>query len=80
MFPQKISQTSDILARIYENMFPWQPTPMNNKATFYLIEFQISDDYIYLFSKYEFLLYVPIRVRVFFSLVKDLLLLFMKLS
>ena len=36
MFPQKISQNVDILAGIHENVFPWQPTPIVNKASFWV--------------------------------------------
>ena len=30
MFPQKISQNIDTLARIHGNVFPWQPAIMGN--------------------------------------------------
>ena len=42
MFPQKISQNVDILARIHGNVFPWQPAIMGNKASFYQSMFRIS--------------------------------------
>ena len=32
----------DIFPGIHENVFPWQPTPIVNKATFYQFLFQIS--------------------------------------
>ena len=35
MFPQKISQNIDILAKIHRNAFPWQPAIMGNKASLY---------------------------------------------
>ena len=48
MFPQKISQNIDILARIHGNVFPWQPTIMGNKASYYKSIFQISLPWLYL--------------------------------
>ena len=48
MFPQKISQNIDILARIHGNVFPWQPTIMGNKASYYKSMFQISLPWLYL--------------------------------
>ena len=42
MFLQKISQNIDILARIHGNMFPWQPTLMGNKASYYKSMVQTS--------------------------------------
>ena len=48
MFPQKISQNIDILARIHGNVFPWQPTIMGNKASYYKSMFQISLLWLYL--------------------------------
>ena len=35
MFPQKNSQNIDILAEIHGKVFPWQPTPIVNEASFY---------------------------------------------
>ena len=35
MSPRKISQKVDTLVLIHGNVFPWQPTPMGNKASFY---------------------------------------------
>ena len=49
MFPQKISQNIDILAKIHGNVFPWQPAIMGNKASFHKSIFQISLPWLHLF-------------------------------
>ena len=49
MFPQKISQNIDILAKIHRNAFPWQPAIMGNKASPYYSMFQISLPWLHSF-------------------------------
>ena len=49
MFPKKISQNIDTLARIHGNVFPWQPAIMGNKASLYKSMFQISLPWFHLF-------------------------------
>ena len=49
MFPQKISQNIDILAKIHRNAFPWQPAIMGNKPSLYYSMFQISLPWLHLF-------------------------------
>ena len=48
MFPRKIFQNIDILAKIHGNVFLWQPTIMGNKASYYKSMFQISLPWLYL--------------------------------
>ena len=47
--PSKIFKNIDISVEIHENVFPWQPTPIINRASFYQFIFQISISQIYLF-------------------------------
>ena len=54
MFPKNISQNIDTLVSMHEKVFPQQPTPMSNKASFYQYILQISASQVYLFSCNEF--------------------------
>ena len=50
MFPNKISQNIDTLARIHGNVFPWQLAIMGNKASRYYIEISLPWFHLFFYN------------------------------